>query len=106
MTLKVEYVEKLPETIEKEAIKNLIKNFNQEAIKQNSKYQIIIRNGDPHIIQKFWFFENYDLRIYFTYNKKFLLDDYADEEILMRDIKPILDNIPEELEATIEKEEK
>ena len=104
MTLKIKYIKQAPEEIEKEAVENLIRNFNTIAINKGIKYRICFKSGYPHLILKNWLFENYSHQICYLGNYfKFVGD--IDESIL-NEIKEILEEIDEEILVEVIKDER
>lgn len=97
MSLKIEYLEKSPEDIEKEAVDNLVKHFNELAKEKGIKYKIVDKWSHPHLVQRVMLgiFENYSIQICYTdYDKQFTFTDEINEEVL-EVVKPVLEEIPE-----------
>lgn len=105
MTLKVKYVKRTNEKIEKEEFEKLIGDFNLEANFQGCKYKIIMKYDYPHLIQGWWFFENYSNQITKGYDGTYNFVDEISEERL-EEIKQILEEIPQTFEIEVEKAQK
>jgi len=99
-------VKKLIENKEAKAIDDLINHFNKEAQKQNSKYFIRMEYNYPHLTKSWFIFETYSNQIVF------IEDDFNDSGYfcfvkplnlkIFKEIKAILEAIPEKFEIKLE----
>ena len=89
--IEIKYIKETPIEIEDKAIEELMNEFNSRAIEKNIKYRIKIKYAYPHLVQRFWIFENYSNQIA-VHDSYFTFIEDLDEEVF-EEIKPILEEI-------------
>jgi len=100
MIKKINKLSRAKRNKEEKMVNELFEDFNNEAIKQNSRFRIRMEFGYPHLIRKWFIFLSH------TSNQIVLIDDFFvfNKEFskeLFEEVKPLLESLKQKFEVDV-----